>query len=62
MADIEPYGNAGLMRARITDFGTSLYVIYNPDLVKYETLLITEDGDYLNTEDEYFIKLSGSNG
>lgn len=62
LADIEPYGNAGLMRAKITDFGTSLYVIYNPDLVKYETLLITEDGDYLNTEDEYFIKLSGSNG
>ena len=62
LVDSQPYGNDGLIRARISDFGTALYVIYNPDLVQYETFLTTEEDDFLTTEDDYYIKLSGSNG
>ena len=62
LVDSQQYGTGGLIRARISDFGTALFIIYNPALVRYDTFLATEAGEILTTEDEYYIKLSGSNG
>ena len=59
LTDIQDYGD-GLKKARVENFGTALYLIFDPATVVYEMFLTTEDGAFVTTEDDYFIKLSES--